>query len=54
MSQNLDSGVNAEDLEASYAAACEAPTPAKKAVEKPVAKQVTAPKKAPKSNKFNV
>ncbi len=51
MPQNLDSGVNAEDLEASFAAACEAPV--KKTVEKPAAKEATAPKKTSKSNKSN-
>ena len=54
MAQNLDSGVNAEDLEAFHsAAACEAPTPAKKAVAKPAVKEATAPKKTSKSNKSN-
>ncbi len=53
MPQNLDSGVNAEDLEASFAAACEAPAPTKKVVAKPAAKEATAPKKTSKSNKSN-
>ena len=53
MSQNLDSGVKAEDLEAAFAPASKKPSTPSKPVEKSVSTPKSEVKKAPKSNKSN-